>query len=500
MRSLVTPCRVCVSICLIGSIILFGFLGSGVKAKSLPEGLEHATHSLELRTSSYSRETFQPESQLTSDTVVHRVRRGDNLSRLARQYGTTVEAIQSVNDLGGRSLLLIGQRLEIPGGTNQISKIAGQVTETGPSATIVHRVNRGDNLSRLAQRYGTTVRSIQSANGLGRRTLLRIGQRLEIPGGRQPSSQVASLGATPTGGTTIVHRVSRGDNLNRLARRYASSVRAIQSANGLGSRTLIRVGQHLTIPTDGEWVPRIRAEAAIIYDPIKGEVLWEDNSNALRSIASITKVMTAVVFFESLPDLEKIVQVERADVRRASTTYLRNREELKVGDLLHLALVASDNAAARVLARISIWGSEGFVQRMNEKASALGLSGTTFADPSGLDPLNVSSALDVSRLIVYASGNEQISNIMQKRYHRVQTNRRSVRVRNTNRLLADDLDILGGKTGFIRKAGYCLATLIDLPNVGPVAVVVLGAWSNSDRFNETHLLANWVSTQFAEQK
>ena len=110
----------------------------------------------------------------------------------------------------------------------------------------------------------------------------------------------------------------------------------------------------------------------------------------------------------------------------------------------------------------------------------------------------MSSALDVSRLIVYASGNEQISNIMQKRYHRVQTNRRSVRVRNTNRLLADDLDILAGKTGFIRKAGYCLATLINLPNVGPVAVVVLGAWSNSDRFNETHLLANWVSTQFAE--
>ena len=498
MRSLVTHCRAPVKICLIGSIILFGFLGSGVRAKSLSEGLKDATHLLELRTSSYSHETLQPGSQVPSDTVVHRVRRGDNLSRLARQYGTTVEAIQSLNGLGGRSLLSIGQRLEIPSGTGPNSQIAGQASRTESRATIVHRVNRGDNLSRLAQRYGTTVRSIQSVNGLGSRTLLRIGQRLEIPGGRQPGSQAASLGANPTTGGTIVHRVSRGDNLSRLARRYSSSVRAIQSVNGLGNRTLIRVGQHLSIPTDGNWVPRIRAEAAIIYDPIKGEVIWEDNSNASRSIASITKVMTAVVFIESLPDLEKVVQVERADVRRASTTYLRNGEELKIGDLLHLALVASDNAAARVLARISIWGSEGFIQRMNEKAIALGLSGTTFADPSGLDPLNVSSALDVSRLIVYASGNEQISNIMQKRYHRVQTNRRSVRVRNTNRLLADDLDILGGKTGFIRKAGYCLATLINLPNVGPVAVVVLGAWSNSDRFNETHLLANWVSIQFAE--
>jgi len=496
--SLVTPCGICIKICLIGSVILFIFSGSGIRAKSLPEELEFSTHSYGFRANSYSPETFQAESKLSSDIVVHRVKRGDNLSRLARQYGTTVEAIQSVNGLDGRSLLRIGQRLEIPGETNPKARTVGQATRTSSSATIVHRVNRGDNLSRLAERYETTVRSIQSANELGSRTLLRIGQRLEIPGGRQTPFQAASLGAPATGGTTIVHRVSRGDNLSRLARRYASSVRAIQSANGLGSRTLIRVGLHLTIPTDGKWVPQVRAEAAIIYDPIKGEVIWEDNSNALRSIASITKVMTAVVFLESLPNLEKIIRVEQADVRRASTTYLRNREELKVDDLLHLALVASDNAAARVLARISIWGSEGFVQRMNEKASALGLSSTTFADPSGLDSLNVSSALDVSRLIVYASGNEQISNIMQKRYHRVQTNRRNVRVRNTNRLLADDLNILGGKTGFIRKAGYCLATLINLPNVGPVAVVVLGAWSNSDRFNETHLLANWVSTQFAK--
>ena len=498
MRSLVIACRLSVKICLPCSIILFGLFGSAVSAKLVPEGLDFSAHSLKFRGSFYSEKTLQSDSQVTSNTVIHRVSRGDNLSRLASRYGTTVEAIQLLNGMGGRSLLRIGQRLEIPSEGSSNSQIPGQATSIEPGGAIVHRVNRGDNLSRLAQRYGTTVRSIQSANGLGSRTLLRIGQRLEIPGGRQPSSQAVNAVGNATGGGTIVHRVSRGDNLSRLARRYGSSVRVIQSSNGLGSRTLIRVGQYLTIPTDGKWVPKVRAEAAIIYDPIKGEVIWEDNSNASRSIASITKVMTAVVFLESLPDLEETVQVERADVRRASTTYLRNREELKVGDLLHLALVASDNAAARVLARISIWGSEGFVQRMNEKASALGLSGTTFADPSGLDAQNVSSALDVSRLIVYASGNEQISKIMQKRYYRVQTNRRSVRVRNTNRLLADDLDILGGKTGFIRKAGYCLATLINLPNVGPVAVVVLGAWSNSDRFNETHLLANWASTQFAE--
>ena len=288
MRSLVIACRVCVEICLLGSIILFGLLDSTVEAKPLPEGWEFSSHSVEFRTNSYSGETFQPNSQVTSDTVIHQVRRGDNLSRLARQYGTTVEAIQSLNGLGGRSLLRIGQRLEIPGGASSNSQITGQVASVEPGRRIVHRVNRGDNLSRLAQRYGTTVRSIQSANGLGSRTLLRIGQRLEIPGGRQPSSQAANPAGSGTVGGTIVHRVSRGDNLSRLARRYASSVRAIQSSNGLGSRTLIRVGQYLTIPTDGKWVPKVRAEAAIIYDPIKGEVIWDDQLPFAGSAPPIT--------------------------------------------------------------------------------------------------------------------------------------------------------------------------------------------------------------------
>ena len=124
--------------------------------------------------------------------------------------------------------------------------------------------------------------------------------------------------------------------------------------------------------TSGALVPDVRAEAAIIYDSATGQVLWESNSQNQRSIASITKVMTAAVFVENSPDLSETVVVDRADVRAASTTYLRAGYTVTKGDLLHLTLIASDNAAARALARVSPYGSTAFIDRMNEKAKELG--------------------------------------------------------------------------------------------------------------------------------
>jgi D-alanyl-D-alanine carboxypeptidase len=110
----------------------------------------------------------------------------------------------------------------------------------------------------------------------------------------------------------------------------------------------------------------------------------------------------------------------------------------------------------------------------------------------------VSSAYDLSRLIVYAAGNEQIAQIMRMREHRIATNRRRVRIRNTNKLLDNDINVWGGKTGFIRRAGYCLAALVQLPQGELVAVVVLGTRSNAARFLETRRLVGWLNTRLAE--
>lgn len=251
------------------------------------------------------------------------------------------------------------------------------------------------------------------------------------------------------------------------------------------------------LDASGSLVPDPRAEAAIIYNPQNGQVLWEENSKSQRSIASITKVMTATVFLEDDPDLTREIVVDPRDMRAASTTYLRAGYHVTLDNILHLVLIASDNAAARTLARNSRYGYEGFIQRMNEKAKELGLESTSYADPSGLLSDNVSSAYDMAKLITFATGDERIGSIMRTLYYSFNVGRQTISVHSTNQLvMRGDVDVVGGKTGFISKAGYCLATLLRLPHGGPqVAVVVLGARSNAGRFWETRHLFNWLSTK-----
>jgi D-alanyl-D-alanine endopeptidase (penicillin-binding protein 7) len=273
-----------------------------------------------------------------------------------------------------------------------------------------------------------------------------------------------------------------------------ATARASAMAREMAETTLPRY----KVDASGDLVPDVRAAAAIIYDPETNQVLWEENSQSQRSIASITKVMTATVFLENNPDLSQPVTVARSDVFQASTTHLRANDKVTADDLLHLLLIASDNAAARALARVSPYGPEGFVQRMNEKAAELGLQTTHYADPSGLLSDNMSSAYDMARLITLASQDERMSSVMRLSEYTVTTSaHRVVPFHSTNHLLGrTDVDVRAGKTGFISKAGYCLATLLKLPDNGPtVAVVVLGARSNAGRFMESRNLFNWVSSK-----
>lgn len=249
------------------------------------------------------------------------------------------------------------------------------------------------------------------------------------------------------------------------------------------------------VDASGNMVPDVRAAAAVIYNPVTQEVLWQENADSPRAIASITKVMTAVVLLENEFDLAREILIEQGDVRNANHHYVRAGDVLPIDDVLHLMLIASDNAAARAIARTSPLGYDGFMARMNSKARELGLDSTRYADPSGLHNGNISSALDMARLIAFASGDERIAAIMRTNEYTVSTRRRTFMVHNTNRLVGSEVDVQGGKTGFIRDAGYCLATLLKLPQGDPVAVVVLGARSSAGRFMETRHLFNWISTK-----
>ena len=249
----------------------------------------------------------------------------------------------------------------------------------GQKAT--HTVRRGETLYSIARRYGTSVASLKAWNGLQGNSI-RVGRRLTV----------YASGATAT-------QARRSTRTRTRTSRRAAAALALREAQE----------PRFKLDENGVTVPDLRAEAAIIYSPETGKVLWEENAQDQRSIASITKIMTAAVFLEDDPDLTREVVIQRADVLRASTTYLRAGYKVTNSDLLHLLLIASDNAAARALARISPYGSQGFIVRMNEKAAELGLTNTHYSDPSGLLSDNVSTAYDMARLITHVASDQRIA-------------------------------------------------------------------------------------------
>jgi D-alanyl-D-alanine endopeptidase (penicillin-binding protein 7) len=233
------------------------------------------------------------------------------------------------------------------------------------------------------------------------------------------------------------------------------------------------------LPADG-----VFSRNAILLDPATGEVLFEKNSSRSVPIASITKLMTAMVFLEQQPNLDREVMVTYEDIRGAGQTQLRNRETVLLGELLHMSLMSSDNCATRVLVRESGLPHASFITRMNRKAVELGLTGTHFDEVTGLDERNVSSASDVARMLHAAAHEPLIASITTTRSYQFRTERRYHMVGNTNRLLYGRYEVKGGKTGFIREAGYCFATWVRTQGRDLIAVV-LGAPTNATRFADT---------------
>ena len=170
----------------------------------------------------------------------YRVQAGDEIGAVARRHDTSAWRIIRDNGLWDERLT--------PGAELEIER------EPPRPAHATHRVRSGDTLGALATRYGTSVRAIQAANNMGRRTVISIGQRLRVPTGRGSAAEAAqqperaAQAAPAAARSATTHRVVRGDNLTDLARRYGTTVRAIQQANDMGRRTVIQIGQRLRIP------------------------------------------------------------------------------------------------------------------------------------------------------------------------------------------------------------------------------------------------------------
>lgn len=248
---------------------------------------------------------------------------------------------------------------------------------------------------------------------------------------------------------------------------------------------------------------RVRAKAALVLNLQSGEVIYKKNPMAKLPIASLTKLMTTVTFMNMNPDLNKRITISRQDVYQANWTLLKYREKVYVRDLLHAALIASDNAAARALARATGLSRKEFVERMNQTAVSLGLLNSSFTDPTGLYAGNVSTVVDCAALLWTALQNDVIAEILSTKAYQFRTSRRSYNIRTTNLLLRNDnpevWEIMGGKTGYIRKAGYCLVTRARDQIGNDVVAVVLGGVSSRTRFADMRRLLHWGFQNIEQQ-
>jgi D-alanyl-D-alanine endopeptidase (penicillin-binding protein 7) len=240
--------------------------------------------------------------------------------------------------------------------------------------------------------------------------------------------------------------------------------------------------------------PDVRSASAFVLDPTNGNVVFERKSDLVGPIASITKLMTALVVLEGGQPLDEIIEIKADDRWKGKGAFSRLTVGTKLSreDLLHLALMASENRAARAVGRSYPGGEAAFVRAMNAKAKALGMTQTHFDDPSGLSIENVSSARDLAKLVIAASHNPTIREFSTSRSHEVKVGRSRLEFRNTNSLVANPTwTITVQKTGFINEAGECLVmqTVID---ERPVVIVLLNSFGKLTRVADAVRIRRWM--------
>lgn len=238
----------------------------------------------------------------------------------------------------------------------------------------------------------------------------------------------------------------------------------------------------------------ITARSAIIIDKKSRAILWQKNPDAERPVASITKLLTALVFLENNPGWETKVTIQKSDYRSGGRSYIYTGEEILVKDLFYASLVASSNEATTALVRSTGLTSEEFVNKMNQKAKSLGMSNSHWVEPTGLNPANVSTAADLG-LLAQAAFSQPIimqATLQEEYQFDVLNVPRHYALKNTDKLLKSYLNILAGKTGYLEEAGYCLASLIKGQAGQEIYVIVLGSESEQTRFQEVKSLAQWA--------
>ncbi len=237
---------------------------------------------------------------------------------------------------------------------------------------------------------------------------------------------------------------------------------------------------------------------AVVIDPADGHVVYSKAANEVTPIASLTKLMTAMVVLDAALPLDEtlVVDMRDFDYLKGSHSRLRMGSTLSRDEMLKLALMASENRAASALARHYPGGTRAFVSAMNAKAALLGLANTHFEDPTGLSPHNVSTATDLARMVQAAAAYPLIRaySTTPAHYVEVQPTGQTIGYNNSNGLVKSAAwDIQLQKTGYIREAGRCVVLLATVASK-PMVIVLLDSIGKVARLGDAQRVKYWLET------
>lgn len=243
--------------------------------------------------------------------------------------------------------------------------------------------------------------------------------------------------------------------------------------------------------------PDVRSKAVLVLDRASGAVVYSRKADVPAPIASITKLMTALVVLDGQQPLDEVIEIVVADKARTQG----NPSRLAVGakltrrELLNLALMSSENRAAQALGRSYPGGETAFVRTMNAKARALGMTQARFVDPSGLSSGNVASASDLAKLVMAASKSWVIREFSTSESRTVKVGRQMLEFRNTNPLVRDPhWQISVQKTGHIAEAGQCLVLQAQIDG-RPMVIVLLNSVGKYTRVADARRIRQWIGTR-----
>lgn len=240
--------------------------------------------------------------------------------------------------------------------------------------------------------------------------------------------------------------------------------------------------------------PKLKSSSVLIIDQSDSSVLYSRHSDVAMPIASITKLMTALVVLDAKQPLDEPILITEADrdLPKASFSRLTVGTTLSRGDLMHLALMASENRAAHALGSNYPGGLPAMVEAMNAKAVELGMTNSHFVDPTGLSSQNVASPEDLSKLVIAASHNSTIREFSTDRHYAVKVRRHMVEFRNTDNLVANPTwNIIVQKTGYIAEAGKCLVMAAVIEGRS-VVIVLLDSLGKYTRVADAKRIKTWM--------